>query len=88
MDAVRGKVKTCCHESVNRMFGPGVAWLSATGIEGRDNGFRIRKTGDTEWNEDRRSHIYRRTFTAMPPRALTPLIYECVAYSGDEVTGS
>ena len=29
----------------------GVAWLRASGIEGRDNGFRIRKAGGSEWNE-------------------------------------
>ncbi len=65
-----------------------VAWLKASGIEGRDNGFRIRKTGETQWRNIGDVTSIGGTFTAMAD-GLEPLTdYECVAFSGDEVTGA
>lgn len=64
----------------------GVAWLRASGIEGRDNGFRIRKAGDSEWNEVGGVSSDGGSFSAAA-EGLAPLTeYECVAYSGDETS--
>ena len=62
----------------------GVAWLKATGVEGRANGFRIRKAGQSEWTEVENVTSEGGTFSAMAD-GLSPLTeYECEAYSGDE----
>ena len=64
----------------------GVAWLRASGIEGRDNGFRIRKTGNSEWNEVEGVTSDGGSFAAAA-EGLEPLTeYECLAYSGDETS--
>ena len=63
-----------------------VAWLKASGIEGGDNGFRIRKSGDSEWNEVGGVSSDGGSFSAAA-EGLAPLTeYECVAYSGDETS--
>ncbi len=63
-----------------------VAWLKAAGIEGQDNGFRIRKSGETDWTNVGGVTSDGGTFSAMVD-GLEPLTeYECVAFSGDEVT--
>lgn len=64
----------------------GVAWLRASGIEGRTNGFRIRKYGDSEWSEVGGVVSEGGSFSAAA-EGLQPLTeYECVAYSGDETS--
>jgi len=63
-----------------------VAWLKAAGMEGQDNGFRIRKSGETDWRSVGGVTFDGGTFSAMVD-GLEPLTeYECVAFSGDEVT--
>ncbi len=63
-----------------------VAWLKASGIEGQANGFRIRKAGDMDWKNVDGVTSGGGTFSAMAD-GLEPLTeYECVAFSGDEVT--
>lgn len=65
-----------------------VAWLSATGIAGQDNGFMYRKTGSAQWIKLDASKI------AIDGGAfkgcvedLEPLTdYECYAYSGNNAT--
>ncbi len=64
----------------------GVAWLRASGVEGRDNGFRIRKAGDTEWNEVDGVTSDGGSFAAAA-EGLDPLTeYECLAYSGEDTS--
>lgn len=66
----------------------GVAWLKASGIEGRDNGFRIRKVGETDWKEVGGVVSDGGDFSAAAD-GLQPLTeYECVAYSGDDTSGT
>ena len=63
-----------------------VAWLNASGIEGRDNGFRVRKSGEPDWRNVMNVTSNGGTFSAMVEE-LEPLTeYECVAFSGDEVS--
>ncbi len=63
-----------------------VAWLKASGVEGSKCGFRIRKAGDTEWNEVAGVTMNGATFSAQAD-GLEPLTeYECVAYCGDDLT--
>lgn len=63
-----------------------VAWLKASGIEGGDNGFRIRKSGESVWRNVENVTSDGGSFSAMTG-GLEPLTeYECVAFSGDEVT--
>lgn len=65
-----------------------VAWAAATGIEGKNNGFRYRKSGETEWTELDPSEIieeggdFRAEIDGLEP--LTK--YECLAFCGDEST--
>lgn len=64
----------------------GVAWLRASGIEGRNNGFRIRKYGDAEWSEVGGVMSDGGSFRAAA-EGLSPLTeYECLAYSGSETS--
>ena len=64
----------------------GVAWLKANGIEGRKNGFRIRKSGESDWREVSGVTSDGGAFSAAAD-GLQPLTeYECVAYSGDETS--
>ncbi len=63
-----------------------VAWLKANGVEGRENGFRIRKAGATEWNEVGGVSNDGGAFSAAAD-GLEPLTeYECCAYSGEDVS--
>lgn len=63
-----------------------VAWLKAAGIEGQDNGFRIRKAGEPDWRGIGNVTSDGGTFIAVV-EGLDPLTeYECVAFSGNEVT--
>lgn len=63
-----------------------VAWLRATGIAGRDNGFRYRKAGETEWIEVGDINDEGGSFSASID-GLEPLTgYECIAYSGGDET--
>lgn len=64
----------------------GVAWLRASGIEGRDNGFRIRKAGSSDWKEVGGVTSEGGAFKAAA-EGLEPLTeYECLAYSGEDVS--
>ena len=63
-----------------------VAWLRASGIEGRDNGFRIRKAGSSDWKEVGGVTSEGGAFKAAAG-GLEPLTeYECLAYSGEDVS--
>ena len=63
-----------------------VAWLKASGVEGRENGFRIRKAGDSEWSEVGNISSDGGSFSAAAD-GLDPLTeYECCAYSGEDVS--
>lgn len=63
-----------------------VAWLSATGVEERSCGFRIRRAGEEQWTEVEGVEVNGGAFSAAAD-ALEPLTaYECVAYCGDEVS--
>ena len=63
-----------------------VAWLKASGVEGRASGFRIRKAGETEWTEVGGVSFSGTSFSAAAD-GLEPLTeYECCAYCGDDVT--
>ena len=61
-----------------------VAWLKASGVEGRSNGFRIRQAGQSEWTEVEGVTSDRGAFSAMADGLLPLTEYECEAYSGDE----
>lgn len=63
-----------------------VAWLRASGVEGRQNGFQIRKVGSQEWSDVGRVTSEGGSFRAQAD-GLEPLTeYECRAYSGDDVS--
>lgn len=65
-----------------------VVWLKAEGIADRQNGFRYRRSGETEWIDVSGDAVTSEggTFSACVEglQPLTP--YECCAYSGDDVT--
>ncbi len=63
-----------------------VAWLKATGKEGEVNGFRIRKAGEIEWTEVEGVSTDGTSFSAAADGLLPLTEYECVAYSGEDVT--
>ena len=65
-----------------------IAWLTATGIEGSDNGFRYRLKGDEEWIEVDAAAISSDggTFTAGIDGLEPQTTYECIAYSGNNET--
>lgn len=63
-----------------------VAYLAASGVAGRENGFRYRKEGETQWIEVPVSQIVfvGGNFSAVLD-GLEPLTaYECLAYSGSD----
>ena len=63
-----------------------VAWLRANGIEGRDNGFRVRKAGESDWKEVGGVTSDGGAFRAAA-EGLEPLTeYECLAYSGEDLS--
>ncbi len=63
-----------------------VAWLKAAGVEGRQNGFSVRKAGDSEWREIKNITSDGGSFSATAD-GLEPLTeYECRAYSGEDVS--
>lgn len=63
-----------------------VAWLEASGIEGKSCGFRIREKGQEEWTEVPDVVMENGIFKAMADN-LSPLTeYECTAYCEDETT--
>ncbi len=63
-----------------------VAWMKASGVEGRECGFRIRKAGETGWTEVGGVSRSGADFSAAAD-GLEPLTeYECCAYSGEDVT--
>lgn len=63
-----------------------VVWLKASGIAGRDNGFRYRKRGTLAWTEAESVTSDGGSFRAAV-NGLEPLTdYECIAYSGDDET--
>lgn len=64
----------------------GVAWLRASGQEGRNNGFRYRKAGETEWKEAEDLSSESGMFSAALRNLLPETDYECVAYSGNDET--
>ena len=61
-----------------------VAWLYGEGIEGRENGFEMRKVSDTEWRKVDQSYISSdgAAFTARVPHLEPETEYVCRAYSG------
>ena len=61
-----------------------VAWLKATGVEGRENGFRIRQAGQQDWTEVGNVTVDGGAFSAMADGLMPLTEYECEAYSGDE----
>lgn len=65
-----------------------VAYLSASGIDGEDRGFRYRRKGDSEWMEVPQSSIvFNAGDFSTCIEELEPLAeYECYAYSGEEQT--
>jgi hypothetical protein len=63
-----------------------VAWLKASGVEGRENGFRLRKAGETEWSEVEGVTVSGTSFSAQADGLEPQTDYECVAYSGEEQT--
>lgn len=63
-----------------------VAHLAASGVSGRDNGFRYHRAGDADWYEVDGVIETDGSFKACL-EGLDPLTsYECYAYSGDEQT--
>jgi hypothetical protein len=63
-----------------------VAWLKGSGIAGKENGFRYRKSGDEEWLEVPDVQTDGGAFSAVL-EGLEPLSdYECLAYCGSELT--
>lgn len=63
-----------------------VIWLRASGIEGRENGFQIRRAGTEEWAEVSQVSNDGGVFTACAEE-LEPLTeYEVRAYSGEDVS--
>lgn len=63
-----------------------VAWLEGAGIEGKDNGFRYRESGEEEWKEVPDVEHDGGSFRAMLD-SLSPLTsYECIAYCGDDLS--
>ncbi len=63
-----------------------VAWLKAAGVEGRQNGFRIRKAGGSDWRDVKNITSDGGSFSAAAD-GLEPLTeYECCAYSGEDVS--
>ncbi len=63
-----------------------VAWLSATRFGEDDCGFRIRKSGESDWQEVNGVSVNGGSFTAAA-EGLEPLTeYECIAYSAQEAT--
>lgn len=65
-----------------------VAWLSASGIAGKDNGFRYRKAGDGEWIEADKSKMDTDGgLFSICLKGLEPLTeYECKAYCDSDET--
>ena len=63
-----------------------VAWFQASGAEGRECGFRIRKSGDTEWQDAGEVTASGGSFRAAAD-GLEPLTeYEVYAYNGSDRT--
>lgn len=62
------------------------AWLSAAGLSDRQNGFRYRRKGVSEWTEAQPVKSDGGTFSVCLD-GLEPLTdYECIAYSGSDET--
>ncbi len=64
------------------------AWVCANGVEGGDNGFRYRKSGDEEWINVPAESIVSDggRFTACIDGLEELTTYQCYAYSGDDMT--
>ena len=63
-----------------------VAWVSASGVADRQNGFKYRKQGDSEWIDVANITADGGMFSACI-EGLNPLTtYECYAYSGNDTT--
>ncbi len=65
-----------------------VAWVSAEGVAGENNGFKYRKQGDAEWLDVAQDAIQTNggTFSACIEGLLPMTAYECFAYSGSNNT--
>ncbi len=63
-----------------------VAWLKASGVAGRENGFRYRMKGEEEWKEVPDVQTDGGTFTACVDSLVPETEYECCAFSGADVT--
>lgn len=62
----------------------GIAWLKASGTADRDNGFRYRRVGESEWSSASNVQSNGGAFSASID-GLQPLTeYECQAYSGED----
>lgn len=66
----------------------GIAWVSAMGVAGLDNGFKYRKAGDAEWIDVSGSDITTDggAFSAGIDSLRPQTTYECYAYSGNDKT--
>lgn len=62
------------------------AWLSASGLSDRQNGFRYRKKGASEWIEAEDVKHEGGTFSVCIDALEPQTSYECVAYSGADET--
>jgi len=63
-----------------------VAWLKASGIAERENGFRYRMKGEEDWKEVLDIEMDGGTFSACVDSLVPETEYECYAYSGTDVT--
>lgn len=62
------------------------AWLAADGVAGSDNGFRVRMKGGEEWTEITDVTSDGGHFTACADALEPETAYECLAFSGGDVT--
>ena len=63
-----------------------IAWLTAEGIAGNDNGFRLRESGTEEWQAISPSSETGGKFTASADGLKPETTYECKAFSGNGET--
>lgn len=63
-----------------------VAWLSASGVAERQNGFRFRRKGSQDWTEAKDVKSEGGDFSCCIEGLDPETAYECIAYSGDDVT--
>ena len=64
-----------------------IVWMTAEGIAGNENGFRIRKAGTDEWQTVRPASENGGWFSASVDGLEAETEYECMAFSGSDETG-